>query len=110
MARWRRGDCPVHGTGLVDDVAAATAAPPAENDGFPVMCTHLECDVRAWRWPGKDDSHALYGWRSGPEPIRAILAKAGDIENGGSRPGHHARSIRTTWLHPDVDDNDYRRR
>lgn len=103
LARWRRGDCPVHGGGMVDEEAAPNAVDEhgGAAEGRAARCARAECSLRACRWPGKDASHSFFGWLAGPEEIRAALAGAGDIEDGGPRPGHHARSVRTAWPLPD---------
>ncbi len=87
MARWRDGCCPVHGGGLVDDDAG---------DGL-VRCSVEECTVRAKRFAAGDAYHASFGWREGPEEIRALLAKAGDIAAQGDEPGPRARRVRTSY-------------
>ncbi|HEY4222283.1 MAG TPA: hypothetical protein VGO62_13095 [Myxococcota bacterium] len=92
MARWRDGACPVHGLGFVDDAAA-----PASEQARAMKCGHLECTVKVARFPGPDDEHASFGWREGPDEIRALLAKAGDIAAEGDRPGKRARTVRTTY-------------
>ena len=93
-ARWRKGMCPVHGAGLVDDDGAAA---PSPEDGVAAHCPREACTVRACRWPGKDDAHSFFGWLAGPDDARQALVRGGDIEADGPRPGSHARSVRTAW-------------
>jgi hypothetical protein len=89
LSRWRQGCCPVHGVGFIDEKGATVAG------AIAVMCPRDECPVRATQWPGKDASHALFGWRAGPDDIKRALSR-GDIADDG-RPGAHARSVRIAW-------------
>lgn len=94
LSRWRDGACPVHGVGFIDDPEAG----PAADGGFVAeRCPREECSVRVARWPGPDRHHASYGWRDGPEEIRALLAKAGDVEAEGQKPGRRGRVVRISW-------------
>lgn len=91
LARWRAGDCPVHGVGCAanDDVT---------DDGYKVAaCTREGCIVVMALWPGKDEHHAKPGWIAGPEEIHASLAKAGQIEAEGPKPGRWAADARVSW-------------
>lgn len=96
LARWRAGDCPVHGVGCAgsDEVVA---------EGYKVAsCTREGCDVVVAQWPGRDQHHAKHGWIAGPEEIRAALVKAGQIEASGPKPGRWADDARVSWpLEPD---------
>jgi hypothetical protein len=99
MSRWRAGTCPVHGKGFVEDATA-----PAEQDAgfFAERCPEDECDVRVARWPAHDAHHASFGWRAGPEKVRALLIKANDVDPNGPTPGTRARVVRTSYaLEPD---------
>jgi hypothetical protein len=90
LARWRAGDCPVHGVGCVA---------PDESDGEYTLaaCAKEECGLVMALWPGKDEHHAKPGWVAGPEEIHAVLAKAGQIEAEGPRPGRWAADARVSW-------------
>jgi len=92
LSRWRDGACPVHGTGFVVDTHA-----PAAEGYVAVRCAVDECDVRAAQWPGKDENHASFGFIAGPEPVRALLAKAGDVDAAGDKPGPRARMVRIAY-------------
>ena len=91
MARWRKGTCPIHGVGFVVDKEAA-GGPQLQSE----RCPKDECVLRVTLSPGKDAWHGFYGWRAGPDEIRAVLVRAGDLQDDG-RPGHYARSVRTGY-------------
>ena len=93
LARWRDGACPIHGRGFVDDKDADVG----NSEWTSVRCSVIECDVRAARWPGIDEHHASFGWRSGPAEVHAILVHAHDIAPEGPKPGTGARIVRTGY-------------
>ena len=96
LARWRDGACPVHGRGFLDD-DDEVADPVGADVARALKCSILECTVRVARWPGADDHHASLGGRAGPEEIRALLVKAGDVDGDSARPGKRARVVRTSY-------------
>ncbi len=98
--RWRQGACPIHGKGFIDD--AESTAPPQPAGVLDVFvhvrCPDPECTLRATQWPGKDEQHSFYGLRDGVDVIRVALTESGDIDyQASTRPGAHARSVRTSW-------------
>jgi hypothetical protein len=95
LARWRDGACPVHGRGFLEDLEEGAEA--AADARRPVRCSVEECVVRAARYAAHDDHHATFGWRAGPDDIRAVLAKAGDIAAEGEAPGPRARLVRFSY-------------
>ena len=88
LARWRDGCCPIHGGGFIADAAGEPAH---------VRCSNEECAVRASRWPGTDEHHASFGWRAGPEEIRAALVHSNDVAEGSEMPGKSARVVRISY-------------
>mgnify|MGYP001544587036 CR=1 FL=1 len=99
LKRWRDGACPIHGRGFVVDTSASAAAATAgPADAFVrVRCAVDECDVRAARWPGTDEHHASFGFLAGPDNVRALLAKAGDVDASSPAPGKRARMVRISY-------------
>jgi hypothetical protein len=91
VARFRQGNCPIHGLGLV---AANDAVDGA--DGVDVRCTHEECAFLARRFPGRDRHHHRFGWSDGPDDVRAALRKANVIGDDG-RPTRFAADTRTSY-------------
>jgi hypothetical protein len=94
-ARWQQGNCPVHGLGLSASSEEDSSADASK--GYEVFCSHEECELRAWQWPGKDRFHSRFGWVSGPEEVKAALVKASEIVEEGTSPGRYARDVRTAW-------------
>ena len=91
LARWRDGACPVHGRGFVDDGAVTEA-------GFtPVKCSIEECTVRAARWATPDPHRASFGWCAGPDDIKALLVKAGDVDGDSEKAGKRGRVVRFSY-------------
>ena len=98
--RWRQGTCPIHGKGFVDDKDNPAPAKTAGVDEsyLEVKCPDLECTLRATQWPGKDQHHSFFGLRAGSDALRTALTQSGDIDREtSSRPGAHARTVRTSW-------------
>lgn len=62
-----------------------------------VMCSVADCTVRAIRYAAGDAHHASFGWKEGPDEIRALLAKAGDVAAEGTEPGPRARRVRWSY-------------
>lgn len=101
-ARWRKGTCPIHGTGFVDDVGRDGGAALADGAASYVAqrCVGQageECAVRVARFAGKDEHHATFGWISGPDDVKAALVKAGEIAAEGVRAGKWGKEIRTSY-------------
>ena len=89
LSRWRKGMCPVHGVGCIEEV---------QDESFIVAaCAREECDIVIALWPGKDEHHKLQGWLEGPANVRAALAKVGEIEGEGPRPTRWSTQVRTSW-------------
>ena len=98
--RWRQGTCPIHGKGFVDDKDNPAPAKTAGVDEsyLEVKCPDPECTLRATQWPGKDQHHSFFGLRAGSDALRTALTQSGDIDREtSSRPGAHARTVRTSW-------------
>ena len=89
LSRWRDGACPIHGTGFVADVDGP--------DHTVVRCSKEDCVLRAARWPAQDEHHASFGWIAGPDEIRALFVKAGDIEVDSAKPGRRGRIVRISY-------------
>lgn len=91
MARFRQGNCPIHGLGLVAGADAVDS-----DDGIDVRCTHEECTFHARRFPGRDRHHHRFGWVDGSDEIRAALRKANVITDAGT-PSRFAGDTRTSY-------------
>jgi hypothetical protein len=103
-ARFRKGTCPMHGTGFVD-VDAADPAAGEQQDGAAsyrvqrcVGRVGEPCAILVARFAGKDEHHASFGWVKGPDDIRAALAHAGELAATGVRPGKWGKEVRVS--HP----------
>jgi hypothetical protein len=92
FARWRTGNCPVHGVGFLDDKEG-----PAIGGALRTKCPREECTVVVAQWPGKDKHHAKLGWVAGPDEIKAVLVKAGDIDESSPAPGRNAAMVRMSY-------------
>lgn len=100
--RWRTGTCPVHGLGFTEDKDEA-ALQAASAEGFVAeRCPNAECTVRVATWDLEDARFKAFGWRAGPEEIRAVLVKAKDIDSASTEPGAQGRPVRV-W-YPTSDD------
>ena len=104
LARWRKGNCPIHGLGLVTPPGAAPPPQPPKRTKNPMPvtssilhCPDEECDLEVSVWPGKDAYHGLLGWKIGPQELKAILVKANEVQAEGEEPGRSARSVRIAW-------------
>jgi hypothetical protein len=91
IARWRSGNCPVHGIGCAvvpqsDDTPYKTA-----------MCRKDACTIVVAQWPGRDTHHAKLGWIAGPDDVHTSLVKSGQIAANGPEPGRFALDVRMSW-------------
>jgi hypothetical protein len=102
VSRWRKGDCPIHGLGLVpvdaavDDGDNSRASGRDNTAAVAVHCTHEECDFHANRFAGRDRYHHRFGWVAGPDNIRAALRKANAIDDDGA-PSRWTADTRTSY-------------
>lgn len=101
VSRWRQGNCPIHGLGLMPVVASVddgdSRAHGRDNTvAVEVHCTHEECDFHAARFAGRDRYHHRFGWVTGPDTIRAALRKANAIDDTGA-PSRWAADARTSY-------------
>jgi hypothetical protein len=86
------GACPIHGRGFTDDKGAVVVA-----GAVAVMCAETDCSVRALQWPGKPE-HSFYGLLEASADIVTALTASGDIHHEDkTKPGPHARTMRTSW-------------
>jgi hypothetical protein len=91
IARWRAGNCPVHGIGCA-------SAPAEKGAAYRVAtCRKDGCSVVVSLWPGRDAHHAKLGWIAGPEDVHASLVKSGQIDAEGPGPGRFALDVRLSW-------------
>lgn len=99
-ARWRKGTCPIHGTGFVDVDGVARADGAASY--VAQRCVGEECTVQVARFAGKDAHHASFGWLAGPDDVKAALVKAGEVAAEGVRAGKFSREARVSYpIEPD---------